>query len=248
MLETLRSSLQRFAKFSALNWLLIIADASRFHPSARPTEEQISGLVTGIEDASEDNLTEMADLLQRAYEEEEKRSAKIESKAITLMGVTGIAFSFVIGFAQFFGSDLNLPGTIQFVLTVLYLFIGVSLLATVLIAKRAIEIGKFVYRRFASHAFFELPRLGRSEFYREYTSNLLSFVQHNHAVNNDKATHVIAAQNWFRNAIVLFFFLLMLLSFSPYLDNSSALEPEVIIIVTATPVSTPPATPTAVVP
>jgi len=241
-----RNWLTSFLDTTGLDWIPIIFDETKFPEYPRPTVERHKEIQAQTADLADEVVDEIVVYYEKLFENDDKRASTIESKAFSLMGITGIASSFIIGFAQFLLTNNSFPSIIRIVVMVLYSLIGGSLLITLLLARKAIVIGKYNFMAPDPLDRLELKKTNRNDIYRQYAADLLRSYENNLALINDKATYVRGAQDWFRNAILLLFILSMVftiyLLFRPNLDVQVTPQPIPVFVVTVT--STPTYTPT----
>ena len=212
-----------FCSFTGLDYVpyLTVRHFADEAASAFPAAGQTDGLLGEVRDENtvEDELAFSMDLLDH----EEQRRDSMERKAFTLLGTTGVATAFVVGFAGLMldGSKLGV-GVFMGCVAVLYFVIVSALLLTILLALRVVEVGTY---RFAYPGVDEVRHLGEVPLIvakRERAGTVLRCFERNHAVVNGKANYLIGAQVWFRNAMVLLFLLATLLAGRAVLGNGPA--------------------------
>ncbi|MEW5987914.1 MAG: hypothetical protein AB1791_14875 [Chloroflexota bacterium] len=217
MSDNKKSRLSSFLEVTALCWVPILLDESKLPRSPVPTaEEQIGPVRPLIDKLRGESLDEVVKHFERVLSEEEKRRSEIESKAFSLFGIAGVAGSFIVGFAQLLFNNNPLPSLMRVLITILYILIGALLLVTILLAGRAIKIGKYGFMSSRPSGLLLLGEWDRNQVYRHYLIDLLQSYEHNQALINDKASWVMGAQESFRNAIVLLLVLLFALTISPF--------------------------------
>jgi hypothetical protein len=176
----------------------------------------------------------------KLLDDDEKRLSTIESKAFTLFGITGIASGFVMGFAQLLLTNTSFSDFFRYVIGVLYVLIGASLLITLILARRAILVGKYKFMSLDPLDILKLTETNRTPILRERAVFMLLSYENNLAVINDKGTYVRGAQDWFRNVVFLLFVLLIVLVIylpvKPLVDVRPPSTPMPVIIVTLTPI------------
>jgi hypothetical protein len=196
-----------------LDWLVVLIGRPAFQDAALPYPETISevrakfsGLVDGAK--IDDAVDYCSGLLKR----EEERSDKIESKAFTLIGITGIAAGFITGFASLLldrGKMAFVPALVVAVL--LYIFVVVSLMMTIFLAVKVVTVLDYRFTYPSANDVFELPKLPLADVKIERAASLFYSFSRNVRVVNRKATYLGGAQLWFRNSIVLLLLLTLLL-------------------------------------
>ncbi len=235
-----------------LDWLPILIGRTPFHieaPDAQSRLSEIRASFSGLEKGKVDEaLTYCDGLLKR----EDERAAKIESKAFTLIGITGIATAFVTGFAAL----LLDRGKINFLPVLViaafgYVLAVAALIFTVYLAVKVVTVGDYKFTYPSASDILKLATQNLIDVRRERAVALLFSYEQNTIAVNHKATYLGGAQLWFRNSIVLLSCLTMVLAiYAPFTSSapvSSVVMPAPTLTATVTPtvVSSPTATPTA---
>jgi hypothetical protein len=172
----------------------------------RCNEESDAGLMrTKIEDFEsfdESKINAAIVSTQMLFEDEERRRGVIESKAATLVGVTGIAASLIVGFSSFLMSTVKTlhPAAI-IVLAALFFWLAEALLIT---GWQAITGMVFrVYARPNPNDILSLREKDVIYYRRLFLKDLLNALNANTEMNNSKASSVICAQRSFYCAIAI---------------------------------------------
>src|SRR5688572_6630151 len=101
MPEGRETFLKRFIEFSALDWIPILLFPKKFPISPRPDEDRESEIWADVSNLTSESLETVIKHLEKLLEDEDARRVGLDSKAYTLLGVTGIASAFILSFAQF---------------------------------------------------------------------------------------------------------------------------------------------------
>ena len=234
----------KFLDSTALDWIGIILSEAKFPENQRPTGSRQAEIESKMAHLSDEPLDTVVSHMDKLLDDDERRLSTIESKAFTLIGITGIASGFVMGFAQLLLTNTSFSDFFRYVIGVLYVLIGASLLVTLILARRAIVIGKYKFMSPDPLDILKLTETNRTPILRERAVSMLFSYEHNRALINDKATYVRGAQDWFRNVVFLLFVLLIVLviylPLKPLVDvrPPSTPMPVIIVTVTSTPSST----------
>lgn len=184
-------------------------------------------------DFNTDQLDEALNFSKCIVDEESARGEKIESKAINIIGITGISAAFITGISSLLPKG-NLPILWLIILAIIYLSIVGSLTLTILLAARVITVGK--YTRLDITNVFDMNTQKPSETKRIRLNDYLLCYANNSKVHNEKASYLIGAQLWFRNSV--FAFLVLSITLIPVIFiNNAAKNPtlEAIIVTPALP-------------
>lgn len=173
-------------------------------------------------DVLEDALKYSKELL----DDESSRGEKTESKAYNLLGVTGISAAFITGISSLLPAESPITFNIilVFILT-FYLFIVVSLTLTVLLASRVVAVRGYPRPNIAD--IFKMRSLIDAKL--EQLSTYIYCFSQSCQRNNIKVSYLIGAQLWFRNSILIFLVLALLLicNFLTFTSNAQILATEV---------------------
>ncbi len=118
----------RFLDSTALDWIGIILNEAKFPENQRPTGSRQAEIESKMAHLSDEPLDTVVSHMDKLLDDDEKRLSTIESKAFTLIGITGIASGFVMGFAQLLLTSTSFSDFFRYVIGVLYVLIGASLL------------------------------------------------------------------------------------------------------------------------
>jgi len=236
------NKLEQIMEYFALDWLPILVDERKF-----PTDDGYDAKldVSFKEQGGElkgDALKVVINELEKLRDTEEKRLDTIESKAFSLISLTGLASTFAIGLIEFNISDHPYPQWFRIVTLILYAMIGFCFIITTVLARRAIHVGRRPFMAPDIANLWTLNQHNGDEVYQGHAASLLKSYMHNRAVINDKATYVRGAQDWFRNTVVLLFLVPIIFGSAalvPAFQVTTTATPNVLIIVTNTPTFTP---------
>ncbi len=219
-----RSSL---AERVGLDWLLILVGNKPF-PEARspfpeahlPYREGRARIREKFGDLHgeklDDALAYCTDLLRR----EEDRSAKIEAKAFTLIGITGLTTAFITGFVGLLLDQGKMPSAVIIgAATTLFVIVVASLMLTIYLAFRAVAVGDYRFMYPSANDIFALSTGCLQYVQRERVVDLFLSFAHNVGEINRKATYLGGAQVWFRNSLIAL--LLLALSLAAYIPFRS---------------------------
>lgn len=240
--------LEKLVDKTALNWLPIILVDSKFKKFSRPTSKRRREIKAKIDEIEGDVLQVLITQFEKLNTEDDKRRVEIDSKASTLIRFTGVVIGVVVGFSPFLLGIISLDQPFQITITILYLFVGVFLIFTIILAQRAVEIGKGVYMTPNPSDILGLRDWNKETIYRQLAADLLISYENNLAVINDKAAYTRGAQDWFRNSIVFLFVLMCMLALGPRSNIQNPSEPLPVIILTSTPEPTSTGIPTPTIP
>jgi hypothetical protein len=135
---------------------------------------------------------------------EERRRETIESKGTTLVGIAGISTAFITGFGALLldRSKISDP-TVLTIVAILYTLVDVCLLLSFVHAAHSVNVRKFWVAKPRAEDIFGLADHSLIKARMDRVASLYVSYVRNCSENDRKATFVIAAQNWYRNAIVL---------------------------------------------
>lgn len=222
-----------------LDWLPILVGRVPFRIDAPNPQSRLSEIRTSFSGLEKGKVDEALTYCDGLLKREDERSAKIESKAFTLIGTTGIATAFITGFAALLldrGKINSVPvlviGALGYVLAV------ASLIFTVYLAVKVVTVGDYKFTYPSASDILKLATQNLIDVRRERATNLLFSYEQNTVAVNYKATYLGGAQLWFRNSVVLLSCLAMILAiYAPFTSSPPASN-----VVISTPTST--ATPT----
>ena len=148
----------------------------------------------------------------------ERAGNTVQSKAVTLMGATGISASFILGFSGFLIENFSGREDWSLWLGILFFVtLALSFGATTIFSLKTNTVSAFTYPKLMDVNI--LIDKGTLPFKREYLASLLHSARKNRNVVNVKTSYLIFAQKWFRNSVVLLLLLSILLSANLSLAN-----------------------------
>lgn len=240
------STLHKAIENLGLDWFALLLGRPVFEDAPLPfpatfseIREEFSGLRGG-------KLDDAVEYCGKLLDREEDRSEKIESKAFTLIGITGIATGFITGFAGLLLDQDKITGTwILILAAMLYILVVVSLMWTIFLAVKVVTVGDYWFTYPAADDIFQLSSVTLTCVKQERAASLFYSFAQNQKVINRKATFLSGAQIWFRNSIVLLLALTLLLAlYVPFKSSSSSGVPVPTTGPTTTPQLSVPATDT----
>ena len=201
------SSKDRRSRFAA--WWKRAIEASGldwFSPAARRAAldlpRQDSDYTKVVEGIPEEVLQVAVERSDRHFQNRLEQIERIESKAIMLLGTTGITTAFIVGFAGFLA---NWGAVASFgmicALSVVFALVVLALLMTVLLASLA--VGVTTHQRLDDAHIANLSKEPPGGVSRRLVLDYLRAARHEQGIASRKGAYLIAAQMWFRNAIIL---------------------------------------------
>lgn len=166
-------------------------------------KEQIQGL-------GDKKLDDALNYSKELLNEESARGEKIESKAFSLIGVTGISTAFVTGISSLL-PKANLTTFLLILLALSYVFVVISLTLTILLAFKVVVVGKYKYFTPDIFDVYKMESISLLETKKDRLTTYLSCYDNNSKIHNIKASYLIGAQLWFRNSVLSFLFLAFIL-------------------------------------
>jgi len=172
----------------------------------------------------EEKLDDAIEYCDNLLKREEGRSDKIESKAFTLIGITGIATGFIIGFAGLLlDRDKITSICVSVPAAALYILVVISLMWTIYLAVKVVTIGDYIFTYPSANDIFELSSASLHNVRLERVASLFYSFAQNHRVVNRKATFLGGAQLWFRNSVGLLLVLTLVLAiYVPFAPPASS--------------------------
>lgn len=235
-----------------LDWIVALFRKPNFEDSPLPYPSTITEVRSRFGDLwDEEKLDDALSFCSDLFSREDERLDKIESKAFTLMGVTGIAAGFIMAFAGLLFDWKQVSSTsVMVVASILFASVAVSLILTIYLATKVVTLGDYRLTSPSANDIFKLNQSDLRYVKRERAISLFfSFVQNVRVVNR-KATYLIGAQLWFRNSIVLLLvttlFLALVIPLSATSSNGVSDNQVGVPTATTTPTST--IVPTSTVP
>lgn len=232
-----RSFFLRLYENTGLDWMPLILKGQKLPNSPLPrTMPQIREKFVHVTDDSvlDSALEQCNGLMKR----EEDRIDKIESKAFTLTGASGIVASFIVGFAGLLLDQTQAKSIHIIIIALLYIVVAVSLMMTMYLALKVVMISTFIYP--SAEDVFNIVTISPQEVKRERIVSLFYSSECNMQLANRKGTYLIGAETWFRNSISL------LLCLALFLGGYTLIKPPVSIGSIPQPMSTSIVQPTSV--
>lgn len=220
-----------------LDWFVLLIGKPAFEDAPSPypsTLQEVRERFGDLKDIEklEDATGFCTDLLER----EEKRLDKIESKAFTLIGITGIAAGFITGFASIIldQSKITSAGVLK-PAVLLYILVAISLMWTIYLAVKVVAVGEYRFTYPSANDIFKLSDSPLHDVKQEHVLSLFYSFAKNQQLINRKATFLNGSQLWFRNSIFLLLILSLLIAgytlFKPYNQPAGVLSPTVTVAV-----------------
>jgi len=177
-------------------------------------------------------LDEALNYTKELLDEESARGEKIDSKAFSLIGVTGVSAAFVTGVSSLLpkGHQTTLS---LILLAVFYLLVVISLTLTILLASKVIVVGKYKYSTPDIADVFKMGSQVLLETKKDRLTSYLYCYANNYQIHNVKASYLIGAQLWFRNSVVTFMLLALILIpvfFCNTIDNVQSLATQTFVL------------------
>jgi hypothetical protein len=222
---------------SGLDWLIILTGKPAFQdaPLPFPPMTEVKAKLGSLEG---DKLGDALTFCEQQLKREDDRSDKIESKAFTLIGITGIAAAFITGFASLLLDHSKITsGLVLVAAAAVYVAVVLSLVFTIFLAVKVVTIGEYRFSYPRANDILALADSSLEEVKRQRAIALFdSFTQNNRAINR-KGTYLGGAQLWFRNSMVLLVALTLLLAlFAPFSAIPlTATQPSLLPALPATP-------------
>jgi hypothetical protein len=236
-----------------LDWFVILIGKPAFEDAPLPHPVTLREAREGFRDLEGEKLDDALEYCDALLEREDDRSDKIESKAFTLIGITGIATAFITGFAGLLLDREKLAlAPILILAAALYILVVLALMFTIYLAVKVVTVGDYVFTYPSANDILELSKASLQYVKRERAASLFYSFTQNQQVVNRKATYLGGAQLWFRNSVVLLLVLTILLAlYAPFKPLAPApgtpvptVEPSVTVQPRAVPTDTLQPTPT----
>ncbi len=219
MIHKLKSQYRDLLERMGLDWFVLLAGKPAFferpdpYPNSLKEIREKFGNLTDIK-----KLDDAIDFCTNLLEREDKRSEKIESKAFTLIGITGIASGFIIGFASLLLDQAKITSDLVLILaSILYVLVVISLMWAIFLSIKVVTVGDYIFTYPSANDIFDLSQSTLLSVKNERVVSLFySFVQNRRAIDR-KATYLNGSQLWFRNSISLLLIITLLLAiYTPY--------------------------------
>jgi hypothetical protein len=205
MKQKLLSQMNNIIEKLGLDWFVLLIgkpafeDSPSLYPYSLPEVKEKFGDLHEVEKL-EDAMVYCTNLLER----EDKRLDKIESKAFTLIGITGIAAGFITGFASIILDQNKFASAWILVPAVLlYILVVISLMLTILLAVKVVAVGEYKFTYPSANDIFELSVKPLNDVKADRVSTLFFCFSQNNQIVDRKATFLNGSQRWFRNSILL---------------------------------------------
>ncbi len=212
--------MSRVIEHLGLDWFVILYRKPDFEDTPLPYPATLSEIRDKLDILwDEEKLDDALDFCSGLMKREEGRSDKVESKAFTLIGITGIATGFIIGFAGLLldrGKIASRP--VLIVAAMLYILVAISLMWTIFLAMKVVTIGAYRFTYPSANDILELSDSSLRYVKRERVISLFYSFAQNARVVNRKATYLGGAQLWFRNSIILLLALTLFLAIYIVID------------------------------
>lgn len=221
-----------------LDWIPILFGISLVAEAPLPYPTTLPEVRSKLGDLKDEaKLNDAIDYCASLLKNEESRADKIESKAFTLIGITGIAAGLITGFAGLLLDSVKIPSVFVLIFaTTFYLLVVVSLMLTISLAVKVVIISDYRFTYPSANDIFQLSDASLRYVKHERAASLFYSFAQNVRVINRKATYLAGAQLWFRNSIILLLFLtLVLAAYIPFKALGSAAT---IVGPTSVPIST----------
>lgn len=247
------SNIHKLIEDLGLDWFVLLMGKQPFEDAPLPFPTSLQEIRDKFGDLTDnDKIQDAEQYCIGLIEREEKRASTIESKAVTLIGITSIAAGFITGFAGLLLDRSKISSSLILVLIGLFYILTVgSLLWTIYLSMRTIVVFNFPFTYPNAADIFDLSNKTLHAVKRERIASLFySFVQNTKAINR-KGTWLGGAQKWFRNSITLLLCVAILLGcnalfFSPLQTSNSLSTPAVQQSSTQQPVATMTPSPTLI--
>jgi len=246
-------SMSKIIERLGLDWFVILIGKPAFEDAPLPHPVTLREARERFRDLDGEKLDDALEYCNALLEREGDRSDKIESKAFTLIGITGIATAFITGFAGLL-LDREKVALIPVLLVAaaLYVLVVLALMFTIYLAVKVVMVGDYLITYPSANDIFELSEASLQYVRRERAASLIYSFAQNHQVVNRKVTYLGGAQLWFRNSVVLLLALTLLLAlYAPFKPSTPApgtpmptVEPPVTVQPRAVPTDTLQPTPT----
>jgi hypothetical protein len=206
-----------FIEELGLDWFGLLLGHSPLASSAAgslPSSSEVRSRFSGMRGRRlDDALTYCAGLLER----EDSRAETIESKAASLIGITGVATGLITGIGGLLLDPTKIGSWLFWPATIIYMLIIVSLMWTIYLSVRVVKVGDYSFTYPSAPDIFNQAGDSLLKVKRERVASLYFSFSRNSLVVNRKATFLIGAQKWFRNAVVLLLLVALILAGSALL-------------------------------
>jgi len=203
-------SIKNFLDVTGIDLIPYAIGLSKFTSNAPFEPTQLSAIREKVKSLDSKKLDEALNYSKELLDEESSRGEKAESKAYNLIGVTGISAAFITGISSLLPKDTQVSFSFFLItLLIFYLLIVISLTLTVLLASRAVMVRNYAYPDIA-----DVFQMGPKSLKESKTDRLATYMYcyaKNCQTHNIKISYLIGAQLWFRNSIIIFLILALIL-------------------------------------
>ena len=238
-MKKLKKWWNKFLDVTGLDWLPVIVSDRWYKPQPRTNPEAMNSFEAHHQKLNLEQTKDLIQELTKMAADEDKRQDKIEAKAFSLISFTGLSSAFVAGLVTVL-SSAQFSEVLRQRVVIVYSFVLLSLFITVVLAIKAIRVGKFSFMFPHITNLWEREGMNEVAYRRDQARLLLRSYFHNHGIINDKTSFVAGAQDWFRNTIMLLMLMTAFIVFTPNQTQSSPTHQS-----TATQTVVPTITPTA---
>jgi hypothetical protein len=236
MRDTLVHWLKRFFDRTALDWFWILLNESkRFPHETRPAPTRSKIIEESLTSADESLLDYIIGQLEKSIEGEEQRRATIEGKATNISGFSGVLIALLAGFANALLEDESI------IISVLFFVVILALVMTITLSVRALRLRGSQQPNVKD--ILRITSISKPAFLRSYAAALLVSYEDKQAVDNDRGTYLLGAEDWFRNAMIMLTILVLAVVIGRLSIQVGLIQPtpklQWMILVTPTAVTTP---------
>lgn len=226
--------LRKVVRKAAFDWIPIVFCDSLYKEHPRPDKTRHLAIKEKTEDMDLESLDFVITEYQKLLKSEDERRDESDSKASSLIGFTGITGGVIVAFGPFLLELGSIAPLLRYILIALYAAVGLSLIFSVILALRAIEVGRTAYMNPQPDNLLDLRNSNRNDICRQLAADLYRSYEHNRSLINDKMDFTGAAQAWLRNAVFCLFLLTFAFVAIGLTDSGGMEKPQEIIIVTPT--------------
>ena len=215
----------RLAETLGLDWLRILVNRPVFEEpeSPFPSRSEIEAKFSTLTDKKLEDALEFCSALVKR---EDNRADKVESKAVTLIGITGIATAFITGFASLLLDRSKISiGLFLTLAALLYIVVVLSFLFTIFLAMTVIKTLDYQFGYPDPKDILGLADSSLDTIKRNRAIDLFCSFARNSQLVNRKGTYLGGAQLWFRNSMALLVVLTLSLSLFAIINTSVSKPP-----------------------
>lgn len=232
-MNKLKEWLKWLLDVTGLEWLPVIFNDKWYTSQSRTNPQAMKSFEDHYQKLDLEQTKDLIQKLEKLETDEEKRQEKIEAKALSLVSFVGLSSAFVVSLVTLLSSS-QFSEILRQRVVVVYTLVILSLFIIVVLAIKAIRVGKFSFMYPQITNLWEREGMSEIGYYRETARILLRSYFHNHGIINDKASFVAGAQDWFRNTIILLMLMTTFIVFTPNPTQSNLVPP-----ITVTPIVAP---------